>query len=59
VETGRGVLMDLLTILKYKPFLEDFWREWFNVGYGFGREVFQNKTRVFIDSLEQFIEYVK
>jgi hypothetical protein len=51
--------MDLLTILKHKPFLEDFWREWFNVGYGFGREVFQNKTRVFIDSLEQFIEYVK
>jgi len=51
--------MDLLSVLEHKLFLEDFWREWFNVEYGFGREVFQDKTRVFIDSSERFIEYVK
>jgi len=50
--------MDLLAVLKHKLFLEDFWREWFTVEYGFGREVFQDKTRVFIDSSERFIEYV-
>jgi hypothetical protein len=49
--------MDLLTVLEYKPFLEEFWREWFSVEYGFGREVFQDKTRVFIDSYGQFKEY--
>jgi len=51
--------MDLLAVLEHKFFLEDFWREWFAVEYGFGREVFQNKTRVFIDSYEQFLEYVE
>jgi hypothetical protein len=51
--------MDLLTVLEYKPFLEDFWREWFSVGYGFGREVFKNNSRVFIDSHEPFMEYVE
>ncbi|MGB9778815.1 MAG: hypothetical protein ACPLW8_05365, partial [Candidatus Bathyarchaeales archaeon] len=50
--------MDLLTVLDHKLFLEEFWREWFNVDYGFGREAFQNKTRVFIDSFEQFIKYI-
>ena len=51
--------MDLHTVLEYKLFLKDFWREWFSVEYGFGREVFQNKTRVFIDSFEQFKDYIK
>jgi len=51
--------VDLHTVLEYKLFLKDFWREWFSVEYGFGREVFQNKTRVFIDSFEQFKDYIK
>ena len=51
--------MDLLTVLQHKLFLEEFWREWFNMEYGFGGEVFKDKTRVFIDSSEQFIEYVE
>jgi hypothetical protein len=51
--------MDLLTVLQHKLFLEEFWREWFTVEYGFGREVFQDKTRVFIDSYGQFTEYVE
>jgi len=50
--------MDLHAVLEHKLFLKEFWREWFNVEYGFGREVFKDKTRVFIDSPERFIEYV-
>lgn len=51
--------MDLLTVLEHKLFLEEFWREWFNVEYGYGREVFQDRTRVFMDSYGQFKEYVE
>lgn len=49
--------MDALTVLHYKDALQGFWREWFN-GYP-GREVFQNKTRLFIKSPKQFLDYVE
>ncbi len=52
-------LMDLQAVLEHRLFLEDFWCEWFSVEYGFGREVFQDKTRVFIDSYRRFKEYVE
>jgi len=49
--------MDALTVLQHKEILQDFWREWFNAYLG--REVFQDRNRVFLDTSDMFLGYVE